>query len=183
VAPNDSGGWRISDADRDQISAVLDQHAAEGRLEMDELEQRVGVLLAAQTRAQAAAVVGDLPPLEKGPEGAPPELPDWFTADWRDELAPAAVAPLSRSQERDATRKREQHHHDENAIGHTFQAAHRSIDAQLQRATAAGDSGEADRLRQQLHEAERIEACARQALGVGDRAQLQQHLAQLRTLA
>ncbi|MGZ6135593.1 MAG: DUF1707 SHOCT-like domain-containing protein [Myxococcaceae bacterium] len=45
------GRLRISDADRNQISNVLGEHAAEGRLTIDELDRRLGVLYAARTRA------------------------------------------------------------------------------------------------------------------------------------
>src|SRR6516225_5797423 len=65
----------ISDADRDQISAVLSEHMAEGRLTVDELDQRVGRLYASRTREQAAAVVADLPALERH---TPPEEPGHF---------------------------------------------------------------------------------------------------------
>lgn len=63
----DSGDLLISDADRDQISAVLSEHMAEGRLTADELDERVGRLLESRTRAEAAAVMAGLPAL------APPE--------------------------------------------------------------------------------------------------------------
>ena len=55
------GRLRISDADRDQISDVLAEHVAEGRLTFDELDRRLGVLYAAQTRAEVAPLVADLP--------------------------------------------------------------------------------------------------------------------------
>ncbi len=88
------GEWLISDADRDQISAVLSQHMAEGRLTVDELDQRVGRLYESRTREQAAEVIADLPalgppdpPVESGHfhighehADAVPALPSWLTA-------------------------------------------------------------------------------------------------------
>src|SRR5947209_17181071 len=90
----DAGELRIGDSDRDQISDVLSEHVAEGRLTIDELDQRLGILYAARTRSQAAAVLADLPPLGglgtthhfhvgHAPEDAVPALPDWLTEDAR----------------------------------------------------------------------------------------------------
>lgn len=52
---------RISDQDRDTTLDLLGQHAAAGRLTLDELEDRAGGALAAKTRAELDAVTGDLP--------------------------------------------------------------------------------------------------------------------------
>jgi Domain of unknown function (DUF1707) len=57
----------LSDADREQLFERLNRHAAAGTFELDELERRVEVLAAAQTREQAAEVVADLPPLPDDP--------------------------------------------------------------------------------------------------------------------
>src|SRR5947209_3551604 len=54
---------RLSDADREHLYERLAQHAAEGRLDVDELERRVEALAKSATREEAAAVLGDLPPL------------------------------------------------------------------------------------------------------------------------
>lgn len=64
---------RISDADRELLFDRLGRHAAEGRLDLGELERRVAAIVAAQTREEAAAVMADLPPLaaEARPEGRP----------------------------------------------------------------------------------------------------------------
>lgn len=53
----------LSDADRELLYEKLKRHAAEGRLEVDELERRVSAIATAQTREQAAAVMADLPPV------------------------------------------------------------------------------------------------------------------------
>jgi len=64
---------RLSDADREHLYERLAQHAAEGRLGLDELERRVEALAKAETREEAAAVLGDLPPLPAnvGPAAGP----------------------------------------------------------------------------------------------------------------
>jgi hypothetical protein len=195
---------RISDSDRDQISAVLGQHEAEGRLTVEELDQRLGILYAAKTREQAAAVVADLPPLaatetrwhlHPGHEHSEetPALPDWLTAeDPAGSEAPAQAAgphvpapgtATPPREDRAAERRREKLRRDENAIGHTFQATRRALNARLETATSAGDSGEVTDLKQRLDEAQTLAASARQAVAAGDRAQVQQLLARLRGLA
>jgi hypothetical protein len=57
--PEDS--LRVSDAERDATIRALGEHAAVGRLTLDELEQRAGQALAAKTRGDLAALTADLP--------------------------------------------------------------------------------------------------------------------------
>jgi hypothetical protein len=52
---------RASDADRDAVVERLREAAGEGRLEPDELEERVGSALRARTYGQLARLVADLP--------------------------------------------------------------------------------------------------------------------------
>src|SRR6267154_1801866 len=52
---------RVSDAERDQTLRVLGEHAAVGRLTLDELEERSGQALAARTRGELATLTSDLP--------------------------------------------------------------------------------------------------------------------------
>jgi Domain of unknown function (DUF1707) len=54
---------RLSDAEREQLVEALGRHAAEGRIELDELERRVAAVFEASSREEAAAVLADLPPL------------------------------------------------------------------------------------------------------------------------
>jgi hypothetical protein len=61
----------LGDADRELIYETLKRHAAEGRLDVAELERRVGLVAEAQTREQAAAVLADLPALAAIPEPTP----------------------------------------------------------------------------------------------------------------
>ncbi len=53
---------RISDVERHEIAAVLSQHAAEGRLTMKELDDRLAVIYAGgATRKEARSVMTGLP--------------------------------------------------------------------------------------------------------------------------
>ena len=52
---------RASDAERDEIVSQLRTHAADGRLDVDELAERVERAYAAKTRRDLVAIVGDLP--------------------------------------------------------------------------------------------------------------------------
>jgi len=52
---------RVGDADRERTIERLRQAAAEGRLEPDELEERVGSALAARTGGDLTGLVEDLP--------------------------------------------------------------------------------------------------------------------------
>lgn len=61
---------RASDAERDAVIAQLRRHAADGRLTMDEFEDRVAEALAASTRGDLVPVLRELPPLP--PESPPP---------------------------------------------------------------------------------------------------------------
>lgn len=58
----ENGDFRASDADRDQIVAVLRQAFAQGRLTAEEFHERVDVALASKTLAQLADLTTDLPP-------------------------------------------------------------------------------------------------------------------------
>ena len=52
---------RVSDAEREAVLKVLGEHAAIGRLTLDELEERSGKALAAKTRGELAKLTADLP--------------------------------------------------------------------------------------------------------------------------
>jgi Domain of unknown function (DUF1707) len=57
--PDDS--LRVSDAERDAVLRTLGDHAAVGRLTLDELEDRSGRALTAKTRGDLATLTSDLP--------------------------------------------------------------------------------------------------------------------------
>ncbi|HTX31833.1 MAG TPA: DUF1707 domain-containing protein [Solirubrobacteraceae bacterium] len=54
---------RLSDSDRERLYELLSEHAAAGRITTEELERRVALAVRAQTRAEASALLDDLPPL------------------------------------------------------------------------------------------------------------------------
>lgn len=62
---------RASDAERERIIADLRDHAAEGRLTAEELDERLGAAYAAATRRRLAALLADLPPNDVPPHAAP----------------------------------------------------------------------------------------------------------------
>jgi len=64
---------QLSDADREHLYETLKRHAAEGRLEVAELERRVAIVAEAATREAAAAAMEGLPPLQAAsPRGVGP---------------------------------------------------------------------------------------------------------------
>jgi len=54
---------RASDADRDQAAATLREHFGSGRLDQDELDERVNRAYAARTMGDLSALLADLPKL------------------------------------------------------------------------------------------------------------------------
>jgi len=70
---------RISDAERDQVSEVLREAAAEGRITLDELDERLDATYAAKTYADLEPLTADLPgaggaasaPLPQAPSAVP----------------------------------------------------------------------------------------------------------------
>lgn len=63
---------RASDAEREHTVALLQRSFADGRLTLDELEERVGAAYAARTRAELSDLTADLPAAE------PPRRPRVF---------------------------------------------------------------------------------------------------------
>ena len=54
--------WLLGDADREHLIALLREHYAAGRLDLDGLRHRVGVVLAAAYAEEAAVALAGLPP-------------------------------------------------------------------------------------------------------------------------
>jgi DNA-binding CsgD family transcriptional regulator len=52
----------LGDAERERLVALLREHYAAGRLDLDDLRHRVGVVLAAASAEQASVALADLPP-------------------------------------------------------------------------------------------------------------------------
>jgi hypothetical protein len=63
---------RVSDAERDATVQALGDHAAVGRLTLDELEDRASQALAAKTRGDLAVLTSDLPAEAAAQVGAAP---------------------------------------------------------------------------------------------------------------
>jgi hypothetical protein len=59
--PEPTGHLRVSDADREQAAEVLRQAAGDGRLTLDELDERLTTAYAAKTYADLESVTSDLP--------------------------------------------------------------------------------------------------------------------------
>jgi len=59
--PADRSLLRVSDADREQAAEVLREAAGQGRISMDELDERLELAYAAKTYADLTAVTRDLP--------------------------------------------------------------------------------------------------------------------------
>jgi Domain of unknown function (DUF1707)/Cell wall-active antibiotics response 4TMS YvqF len=62
---------RASDADREQAAEVLRRAAGEGRLTVDELDERLNEAFRARTRTELEALVADVVPAGGGSVGAP----------------------------------------------------------------------------------------------------------------
>jgi hypothetical protein len=62
---------RASDAERERTAAALRRHHLDGRLDTDELQDRLGRCYSARTQAELAALTADLPG-ERPPGGARP---------------------------------------------------------------------------------------------------------------
>jgi hypothetical protein len=66
---------RASDADRDRVAALLREAHAEGRLDVDELGDRLDATYASRTYAELAALTQDLPVSGERPRPAPAPVP------------------------------------------------------------------------------------------------------------
>lgn len=65
---------RIGDADREAVAAALREHYAQGRLTLEEFNQRIEAAFAATMRSQLSALTRDLPPV--APPAARAPVPD-----------------------------------------------------------------------------------------------------------
>lgn len=61
LQPQEAAQLRISDADRHQVAEVLRQAAGEGRLDLDELDERLEATFRARTYADLVPITVDLP--------------------------------------------------------------------------------------------------------------------------
>jgi hypothetical protein len=81
VGPIAGGDLRASDADRDQVADLLSAAYAEGRLTMEEHEERVGQLMAAKTFDDLIPITRDLVVIGTPSPLATPRPSNRFTID------------------------------------------------------------------------------------------------------
>src|SRR5215470_11517011 len=68
---------RVGDADRDAVATQLREHFADGRLTLEELNERLDQAFAAKTRADLNTVLRDLPQAPRPVAGVPSGGPAW----------------------------------------------------------------------------------------------------------
>lgn len=78
MAIND--GIRASDADRERVAERLREHFAEGRLDSEELDERITTALSAKTYGDLRRVMADLPEPGMAPQPWPPQPGAWPAA-------------------------------------------------------------------------------------------------------
>lgn len=61
LEPHDPSRLRISDTERNQVAEILRDAAAEGRIDLDELDERLDAVFAAKTYAELEPITRDLP--------------------------------------------------------------------------------------------------------------------------
>ena len=69
------GHIRASDAERNKVTDELRIHCQDGRIAVEELEERIGQAMGAKTIHQLAEVVADLPPIHSPTPPAPAPAP------------------------------------------------------------------------------------------------------------
>lgn len=67
----DRGNLRASDADRERVAEILRQAAGDGRLTLEELDERLDAVYAAKTYAELEPITHDLPNASAAHEPAP----------------------------------------------------------------------------------------------------------------
>ncbi|MFC6897717.1 DUF1707 domain-containing protein [Nonomuraea dietziae] len=55
---------RASDVDRDRVAAILREHTAQGRITVDEFNERLEQVYASKTYGELARVTADLPEVD-----------------------------------------------------------------------------------------------------------------------
>lgn len=73
--PRDASRLRISDEDRHKVAEVLRQAAGEGRIDLDELDQRLEAAYAAKTYGDLVPITVDLPAVGQQHAVARPSVP------------------------------------------------------------------------------------------------------------
>jgi hypothetical protein len=89
--------FRVGDADREAVAAQLREHYADGRLTLDELNERLDETFAAKTKADLNVVMRDLPHVARPLTDAPASgfsNTAWQQSSWQ---GPAWPGPAGRS--------------------------------------------------------------------------------------
>jgi hypothetical protein len=78
---------RVGDADRDAVTAQLREHYADGRLTLEELNERLDQAFAAKTKADLNTVMRDLPQATRPAAGMPYGGTAWQGPAWPGPMA------------------------------------------------------------------------------------------------
>jgi len=78
---------RVGDADRDAVTAQLREHYADGRLTLEELNERLDQAFAAKTKADLNTVMRDLPQATRPAAGVPHGGTTWQGPAWPGPMA------------------------------------------------------------------------------------------------
>ena len=78
---------RVGDADRDMVAAQLREHYADGRLTLEELNERLDQTFAAKTKADLNTVMHDLPQAPRPTAGVPYGGTAWQGPAWPGPMA------------------------------------------------------------------------------------------------
>jgi DUF1707 SHOCT-like domain len=78
---------RVGDADRDAVAAQLREHYADGRLTLEELNERLDQAFAAKTKADLNTVMRDLPQVPRPTAGMPSGGTAWQGPAWPGPMA------------------------------------------------------------------------------------------------
>jgi len=78
---------RVGDADREAVAAQLREHYADGRLTLEELNERLDQAFAAKTKADLNTVMRDLPQATQPAAGMPYGGTGWQGAAWPGPMA------------------------------------------------------------------------------------------------
>src|SRR5947208_15930110 len=85
---------RVGDADREAVAAQLREHYADGRLTLEELNERIDETFAAKTKADLNTVMRDLPLASRPGSGLPytgqpgPGQAGWPGPGWYGPMSP-----------------------------------------------------------------------------------------------
>jgi uncharacterized protein DUF1707 len=79
---------RVGDADREAIAAQLREHYADGRLTLEELNERLDQAFAAKTKADLNTVMRDLPQATRPGAGLPYAGTGWPGPGWHGPVSP-----------------------------------------------------------------------------------------------